>query len=67
VQVDATVELVLFGVESHEVSSSLGRLRCLPNASLPRRYAEEGASISINALQLTAYRCDVKVVRQEWS
>jgi hypothetical protein len=48
---------VLLGVESHEVSSS--SVGCLPNASIPRRYAEEGASISINALQLTAYsvRC----------
>ena len=31
VQVDATVKLVLFGVESHEVSSSLMR-DCLPSA-----------------------------------
>jgi hypothetical protein len=25
----------------------------LPNASIPRRYAEEGASISINPVELT--------------
>jgi hypothetical protein len=51
-QVNATVEFVLFGVESHEVSSSLG-CYALPSASIPRRYAEEGASISINMLQRT--------------
>lgn len=33
VQVDATIELVLLGVESHEVSSS--SIGCLPNASSP--------------------------------
>jgi hypothetical protein len=42
---------VLLGVESHEVSSSSEG--GLPNASRPRGYAEEGASISINALQVT--------------
>jgi hypothetical protein len=51
VQIDATIKLVLLGVKSHEVSSS--SLGCLPNASIPRRYAEEGASISINPLQRT--------------
>ena len=51
-QVDATIQLVLLGVESPEVSSSCECL--LPKLSIPRRYAEEGASISINALQLTA-------------
>ena len=45
-QIDATIKLVLLGVESHEVSSS--SFDCLPNASIPRWYAEEGASISIN-------------------
>jgi hypothetical protein len=44
---------VLLGVESHEVSSSSEG--CLPNASIPRGYAEEGASISINSLELTAH------------
>jgi hypothetical protein len=43
---------VLLGLESHEASSS--SLGCVPNASIPRRYAEEGASISINRLQATA-------------
>jgi hypothetical protein len=51
VQVDATLKLVLLAVESHEVSSS--SCGCFPNASIPRRYAEEGASISINTLQRT--------------
>jgi hypothetical protein len=50
-QVDATVKLVRLGVESHEVSSS--SVGSLPNASIPWRYAEEGASISINTLQRT--------------
>jgi hypothetical protein len=27
----------------------------LPSASIPRRYAEEGASISIKGMELTAY------------
>jgi hypothetical protein len=48
VQVEATVKRGLLGVESHGVSSSSGG--CLPNASIPRWDAEEGASISINAL-----------------
>jgi hypothetical protein len=51
VQVNATVECVLLGVESHEVSSSSEG--GLPNASIPRGYAEEGASISIKRLKLT--------------
>jgi hypothetical protein len=50
--VDPTIKWVLLGVESHEVSSFLGCCY-VPNASIPRRYAEEGASISINALQRT--------------
>jgi hypothetical protein len=50
-QIDAAVKLVLLGVESHEVSSSSEG--CVPNASIPRGYAEEGASISINRLQAT--------------
>src|SRR5215211_7087561 len=59
VQVDATGKLVWLGVESPEVSSSVG-CWSLPSASIPRRYAEEGASISINTLQRTwgtAARC----------
>jgi hypothetical protein len=53
VQVDPTVPLVRLGVEAPEVasSSSLG----FPSPSIPRRYAEEGASISINGLQATPY------------
>jgi hypothetical protein len=52
-QIDAAINLVRLGVESPEVSSSLACLRCLPNASIPRRYAEEGTSISINHMQRT--------------
>jgi hypothetical protein len=52
-QIDAAVKLVWLGVESHEVSSSLGGY--LPSASIPRRYAEEGTSISIKRVQATAY------------
>jgi hypothetical protein len=51
-QSDAAVKLVWLGVESQEVSSSSEG--CLPNASIPRRYAEEGASISINPVERTA-------------
>jgi hypothetical protein len=51
-EVDTTIKLVLLGVESHEVSSS--SVGCVPNASIPRWYAEEGASISINAMQRIA-------------
>ena len=47
-QVDTTVKLVLFRVESHEVSSSLDSV--FPTISIPLGYAEEGASISINRL-----------------
>jgi hypothetical protein len=50
VQVDAAGPLVLPCVEAPEVSSSLASL---PSASIPRRYAEEGASISINGLEPT--------------
>jgi len=61
-QVNATVEFVLFGVESHEVSSSFGCYP-LPSASIPRGYAKEEASISINTLQRTGgtamVRCSV--------
>jgi hypothetical protein len=56
-QIEAAVKLVLLGIESQEVSSSLG---CqLSSASIPRRYAEEGASISIKGVQTTGYgvRC----------
>jgi hypothetical protein len=53
-QVDPTITWVLLGVESPEVSSFLGCCY-LPNASRPRRYAEEGASISIKGIQATAY------------
>jgi len=57
VRVDATVKLVRLGVESHEVSSS--SYGGLPNASIPRGDAEEGAPISIKGMQATAYsvRC----------
>jgi hypothetical protein len=52
-QVDAAVKCVLLGVESQEGSSFLA------SAVSPYQhitgYAGEGASISINALQLTAY------------
>ena len=44
-EIDATVRLVLFGVESHGVSSFLVTF---PTSSIPPGYAEEGASISIN-------------------
>jgi hypothetical protein len=53
VQVDTTVTLVLLGVKSPEVASASGG--CVPNASIPRWYAEAGASISIKALQPTPY------------
>jgi len=53
-QVDATVKLVLFRVESHEVSFSFVSER-FPSASIPLGYAEGEASIIINALQLTAF------------
>src|SRR5919109_4816484 len=52
-QVDATVKLVLFRVESHEVSSSFVSER-FPSASIPPGYAEGEASISIIGLQATA-------------
>jgi hypothetical protein len=52
VQVNATVACVWLGVESPEVSSSSEG--CLPNASRPRRYAEEGASISIRRMRRIA-------------
>jgi hypothetical protein len=64
-QVDATRKRVLLGGDSPEVSSFFGGCYW-PNARIPRRYAEEGAAISITALQLTAYRCDVKVTSMEW-
>ena len=51
-QVEATIKRVLLGVKSPEVSSFLGCCD-LPNASIPRRYAEEGASRSIKALEPT--------------
>jgi hypothetical protein len=54
VQVDATIKFVLLGVESHEVSSS--SVGCFPNASIPRWYAEEGASISINTVERTRHK-----------
>jgi hypothetical protein len=49
VQVDAAGPFMLPGVESHEVSSSLVSL---PNASIPPRYAEEGASIEFIPINL---------------
>jgi hypothetical protein len=55
-EIDATVRFVLFGVESHGVSSFLVTF---PTSSIPPGYAEEGASISINRLQPTpsSVRC----------
>jgi hypothetical protein len=57
VQIDAPIKLVRLGVKSPEVSSA--SLGCLPNASIPRRYAEEGTSISIKGVQPTpsSVRC----------
>jgi hypothetical protein len=52
-QIDAAIRVVLFGVEVHEVSSSPSCVTCA-QISIPRWYAEEGASISINRLQATA-------------
>jgi hypothetical protein len=46
--VEATITRVLLGVESPEVSSSSGG--GLPNASIPRWSAEQGASISITGM-----------------
>jgi hypothetical protein len=51
-QIDAAVKLVWRGGESPELSSSSEG--CVPNASRPRRYVEEGASIRINRVQATA-------------
>src|SRR5262249_19199848 len=53
-QVDATVKLVLFRVESHEVSFSFVSER-FPSASIPLGYAEGEASIIINAVEPTPY------------
>jgi hypothetical protein len=57
-QGDATRKRVLLGGDSPEVSSFFGGCYW-PNASIPRRYAEEGAAISIKPLQPTGYsvRC----------
>ena len=58
-QGDATRKRVLLGGDSPEVSSFFGGCYW-PNARIPRRYAEEGAAISITALQRTggpAARC----------
>ena len=52
-QINATIQCVLFGVESPEVSSSLES--AFPSLSILPRDAEEGASISINPLELTAH------------
>jgi hypothetical protein len=51
-QINATVKLVLFRVKSPEVSSSSWWLS--PTTSIPPWYAEEGASISLTALEPTA-------------
>jgi hypothetical protein len=51
VSVDATIKLVLSRVEAHEVSSSFEWW--LPRLSIPQGYVEEGASISIKALEPT--------------
>jgi len=52
VHVDAPRTWVLWGGESPEVSSSCACL--FPRLSIPRRYAEEGASISIKGMEPTA-------------
>jgi hypothetical protein len=52
VQVKAPGEGVLLGGQSPEVSSA-GGCEAWPSASIPRRSAEEGASIRINTLQRT--------------
>jgi len=52
-QVDATVKLVLFRVESHEVSFSFVSER-FPSASIPLGYAEGEASIIINHMHRSA-------------
>jgi hypothetical protein len=52
-QVDATIKLVLLSVESPEVSSSPEVV--FPSPSSPTWDAEEGASISIKALQPMPY------------
>ena len=51
-QGDTTGKWMLLGVESPEVSSSCACL--FSKLSIPRRYAEEGASISIIAVEPTA-------------
>jgi hypothetical protein len=53
VPVNPAVTSVLWGVEAPEVSSSPSVV--FPSPSSPMWYAEEGASISIEALQATAY------------
>jgi hypothetical protein len=52
-QVDATEEAVLTGIESHRGLLLSG---WLPPPSIRAPYAEEEASMSINTLQLTALR-----------
>jgi hypothetical protein len=51
VQINATIRFMRFGVESHEGSSS--SVGCFPGTNIPRRYVEEGASISIKGLEPT--------------
>jgi hypothetical protein len=53
VQVDAVVIAMLFAVESPEVSSLFASFS--PTPAVPRRSAEEGASVSINPLERTAH------------
>jgi hypothetical protein len=61
--VDATGKLVLFRVESHEVSSSCVRER-FPSASIPQWYAEGEASIIINSLEQTGDSVGFSPVRE---
>jgi hypothetical protein len=51
VEIDPTGCFMLFGGEAPEVSSA--SVACSLSTSIPPWYAEEGASISITALELT--------------
>jgi hypothetical protein len=55
VQVDPTVQWVLSGGESHEVSSFLRNQLFIPTTSIPLGYAEGEASYIINGLEPTPY------------
>jgi hypothetical protein len=53
VEIDPTVRLMWFGIESQRVASS--EQVALSKVSIPRWYAEEETSISINRVQATPY------------